>query len=267
MFYGIDTAAPLNDEQLDKLVQNGITFVGRYLVPRSLLNALTPAEIKRIHKHGLGIMLCWEMGSSDMKEGHAKGFQHGSRARELADEYGVPDGTAIYFACDYNAQEEDFLNIEAYLQAAKLALGDKYKIGLYGHGRIVDYIGNHNIIKHFWQCCAWSNNVVSRFANVFQYQWSGGAQAKELAVKTGIKAVDLDDCQYPDNAGFWNPKNQEPEPIENWYDIYMNWAKETGLMTDGRPNDPLTRAEAAAILYRLYGPEDRKDLSGIISDD
>ena len=66
-------------------------------------------------------------------------------------------------------------------------------------------------------------------------------------------------------AGLWMPPEKEPET--HWYDIQMQWCKDAGLLKDGRPNDPLTRAEAATILYRLYGPEDRKDFGGLGSDD
>jgi hypothetical protein len=51
-----------------------------------------------------------------------------------------------------------------------------------------------------------------------------------------------------------------------WYDEAMGWAKAQGLIRDGRPNDPVTRAELATVLYRLYGPEDSKEHSGLLSE-
>ena len=271
-YQGIDTATPLQLRNFKLLKANDISFVGRYLVPAtpSMWKAITPKEIDIIHSEGLAILLCWEMGEGDMKEGSSKGIVHGSTARQLAEQYGVPEGTTIFFACDYNAQKEDFIQIEAYLQAAALALGDKYNIGLYGHNRVIDYIALGGIVKKFWQCVAWSGGQVSQFTNVYQYEWSGGQKATELAKLVGIDEnhplpVDLNSCQDMKAAGLWMPPEKEPE--SNWYDIQMQWCKDAGLLRDGRPNDPLTRAEAATILYRLYGPEDRKDFGGLGSDD
>jgi hypothetical protein len=45
----------------------------------------------------------------------------------------------------------------------------------------------------------------------------------------------------------------------------MAWAERQGLLRDGRPNDPVTRAELATVLYRIYGPEDDKKDSGLLS--
>ena len=43
-----------------------------------------------------------------------------------------------------------------------------------------------------------------------------------------------------------------PQP---WYASAMAWAKDAGLIRDGRPEDPVTRAELATVLYRMAGPE------------
>lgn len=51
-----------------------------------------------------------------------------------------------------------------------------------------------------------------------------------------------------------------------WYTEAMAWAKARGLINDGRPNDPVTRAELATVLYRIFGPEDNKKDSGLLSD-
>ena len=54
-----------------------------------------------------------------------------------------------------------------------------------------------------------------------------------------------------------------PKP---WYAEAMEWAAEAGLIRDGRPDDPVTRAELATVLYRIYGPDDNKTDSGLLSD-
>lgn len=41
-------------------------------------------------------------------------------------------------------------------------------------------------------------------------------------------------------------------PLEtHWYDTAMSWVERNGIMMDGRPNDPVTRAEMATMLMRF----------------
>lgn len=62
----------------------------------------------------------------------------------------------------------------------------------------------------------------------------------------------LKPAEYDDGAG----GTKTP-----WYAGAMAWAKEQGYIRDGRPDDPVTRAELATVLYRMAGPEGRSPLS------
>lgn len=282
-YEGIDTAARLTAAQARILRENGISFVGRYLVPETLWKALTKQEAADIRAAGLALMLCWELGGEDLKQGAAKGAEHGARARQLAEGLGVPAGTIIYFAVDYNAQPADYPLIEQYMLAAQTAMGNKYVAGLYGHEKIVEYLAQRGTVKRFWQCVAWSN-MFSEYATVRQYAWQGDERAKALAEKVGV-AVDLDATETL--VGMWLPGNsyadddgtiiepQPSQPVQPWYSEAMQWAKENGLINDGRPQDNLTRAEMATILQRfdkridekikLHMPED-DSYGGLISE-
>lgn len=276
-YEGIDTAARLTAAQARILRENGVSFVGRYLVPESMLKALTAKEAADIRAAGLALMLCWELGGEDLRGGAIKGAEHGARARQIAEAMGVPCGTIIYFAVDYNAPAGDYPLIEQYMLAAQTALGVKYVAGLYGHESIVEYLAQRGSVKKFWQCVAWSN-MFSPYATVRQYAWQGDPRAKAVEAKIGV-AVDLDATETL--AGMWMPGNAyedggdtiiEPQP---WYAEAMAWAKDAGLINDGRPNDSVTRAELATILQRfdklvdakikLRLPED-DSLGGLISE-
>lgn len=274
---GIDTAARLTAAQARILRENGVSFVGRYLVPETLWKALTAKEAADIRAAGLALMLCWELGGEDLKGGAAKGAEHGSRAKQLAEGLGVPAGVTIYFAVDYNAQPADYPLIEQYMLAAQTALGGRYVAGLYGHERIVEFLAQRGSVKRFWQCVAWSN-MFSSYATVRQYAWQGDERSKAVQAKIGV-AVDLDATETL--SGMWMPQTEyadggdtiiEPQP---WYAEAMAWAAENGLIKDGRPNDPVTRAELATVLQRydklvdekirLRLPED-DSLGGLISE-
>lgn len=275
MFLGVDTAARISAAQAKKLRENGVSFVGRYLVPAGMGKDLTASEIAGLRGAGLAILLCWEIGAGDIKGGAARGAQDGSRAKALAKGFGVPECTTIFFACDYCPVQADYPAIEAYLRAAQAACAP-YTAGLYGCAKIVDHIAQQGASGKFWQCVAWSEGKISQHTNVYQYQWSGGPESKAMQAKIGVP-VDMNRSEDLKAAGLWMPKTPTPAPA--WYDPSMAWAEKFGLIKDGRPNDPVTRAELATVLMRydkiidakileamnLLQPDD-PSLGGIISN-
>ncbi|MBR2582886.1 MAG: DUF1906 domain-containing protein [Oscillospiraceae bacterium] len=286
-YQGVDTAARLTAGQAKILRENGISFVARYLVPETLWKALTAQEAADIRNAGLALMLCWELGGEDLRGGSVKGVEHGARAKQLAEGLGVPAGVTVYFAVDYNALPGDYPAIEQYMLAAQTAMGNKYVAGLYGHEKIVEFLAQRGTVKRFWQCVAWSNRFLPE-ATVRQYAWQGDERAKAVQAKIGV-AVDLDATETL--SGMWMPQAEyddggdtviEPAgaddpggPKTPWYAEAMAWAKDAGLIQDGRPNDPVTRAELATVLrrydklvdekIRLRLPED-DSLGGLISE-
>lgn len=293
-YLGVDTAAAISPAAARKLKEAGVSFVGRYLVPEGMGKDLKAGEARTIHDAGLAIILCWEIGAGDVKGGADRGRSDGARAKALAESFGVPAGTTIYFACDYCAIESEYPVIEQYIRAAAEACAP-YEAGLYGHAGLVDWLGQRGACRKFWQCVAWSLGRLSSYTSVYQYQWSGGAEAVAMREKIGVP-VDMNKTTSLVAAGFWLPpvkelddgeggtitEHTQLQPGPQWYDEAMAWAADQGLINDGRPADPLTRAEAAVLLQRLDArlarrvleivdaqkPEDPKNSteSGLLSD-
>lgn len=251
---GVDTAARITRNQAEALFNNGVSFVGRYLVDQKMSKAITDSEAKYILDAGLGILLIYETSATRAKAGESAGKQDGYAAYALAKQIGVPTNCVIYFAVDYDAPKNDYAAIEAYLYAAKAACAP-YRCGVYGKADLI------NAVKAdaYMQCVAWSYGVVSTKTNVYQYEWQGGAEAQDIARKVGVP-VDMDRCENMEIAGVWLPEKKKM-----WYDDAMRWAEQQGLIKDGRPNDPVTRAELATVLYRIFAPEDPKENSGLLS--
>ena len=205
-YQGIDTAARITPSAAEKLRENGVSFAVRYLIPARYWNAMTAEEAADIRAAGLALMLCWETTAERAKGGAAAGAEDGLKARELAEAMGVPIGTVIYFAVDFDAQPEDMEDIDAYFRAARIGVG-KYNAGIYGGRRVVSALVNTT--SWLWQCVAWSDSFVP-YATVIQYQWQGSPDAKALSEKVGA-AVDLDSATTL--AGMWMPKTaiQEEE--------------------------------------------------------
>lgn len=278
---GVDNATPVSAAAAKTLKESGVAFVGRYLVPTSMWKALTKAEADRIRAAGLAILLCWELDSDRALSGAAAGQKDGARARQLAQEMGIPTSAAIYFAVDTCPPEDKYDVIGAYIAAAAAAVAP-YPAGVYGGYYVVEAMARRAACVKFWQCVAWSNGMLSELAHVYQYQSSGGAESKAIAAKVGF-AVDMDrSCTLAD-AGFWlpdyaaygdgeggtivTPAGQSAAAARPWYADAMDWAAAEGLIRDGRPNDPVTRAELATVLFRKFGPTDEKKDSGLLSDD
>lgn len=260
-YLGIDTVHRFTAADAKKAAENGISFVGRYLVPPGMNKELTKDEAKILRDAGLAILLCWEIGAGDIRKGAERGSKDGVRAKALALEYGVPTGTTIFFACDYCPVTGDYPAILAYLRAAQAACSP-YVAGLYGCAKIIDHAAEQGACGKFWQCVAWSEGKVSAHTNVYQYQWSGGPESRAMAAKLGF-SVDMNRSVDIAAAGLWMPA--KPEPQKPWFADAMAWAEAQGLIRDGRPNDPVTRAELATVLYRIYGPDDNKEVSGLLS--
>lgn len=281
-YEGIDTAGHITAKKAQILRAEGISFVARYLVPPDMWKSLTAQEAADIRNAGLALMLCWELGGEDLKGGAVKGAEHGARASGLAEALGVPAGTVIYFAVDYNAPAADYEPIAAYLRAAQDAIGTRYRAGVYGSYGVAEAMALRIPGIPVWQCVAWSGGLWSAHAAVRQYAWQGDPRAKALAAKVGCD-VDLDAAETLE--GMWEAAGETPHtgetpqsaaqtaPLlgeltgEPWYAEAMAWAKEKGYIRDGRPNDPLTRAELATVLWRMFGPEDEKTDSGLLSDE
>jgi hypothetical protein len=256
---GVDTAARISAAQAQILRYNGVSFVGRYLVPQTMSKALTEKETKALRDNKIAILLCWELEENAVRQGADRGATDGKRARECAEALGVPAGTTIYFACDYNIPQADLIIAEQYVKAAQAALGGVYEAGMYGPFALVDFLSSRGSCRKFWQCVAWSPRFLPE-AQTWQYQWQGSPESKAMAEKVGFD-VDMDTCDDLRGAGLWMPYNEyadgdgtviEPtKPTkEPWYAEQMKWAEDAGLMMDGRPNDKITRAEAATLLKR-----------------
>lgn len=255
-YLGVDTAARISATAAKALRENGASFVARYITPGKSLDA---AEISALRDAGLAIMICWETSATRMKGGAKAGAEDAERAAWYARQLGIPEGTVIYFAADYDVPTADFPAIEAYLKTAKFNV-EPYGIGLYGPEAVVAEMSRRGVCNYFWQCVAWSNQFLP-CADVRQYAWQGDARAKDLAQKTGILAVDLDSAETL--AGMWMPPVQPaPDPTQPWYAADMAWMERNCLMLDGRPDDNPTRAELAAVVHRL---EERR-CSGLLKD-
>jgi hypothetical protein len=111
---------------------------------------------------------------------------------ELAKSLGQPEGTAIYFTVDYDAQNRDFSSILTYFMMVKSTLKG-YKLGAYGSYSVLNYLYSQKIADYYFQTYAWSGGLRCKFNHIYQYQ-----NGKTLA---GVE-VDFDNLEQKE-IGAW----------------------------------------------------------------
>ena len=256
-YKGVDTVQTITKDNAVALADCGVSFVGRYIVPSKYSKALTEAEASTILSSGLCILLIYEIDTDRARKGEAQGKIDGESVKALAYEMDVPNGTAIYFAVDYDAPTSDYPAIESYLYAAKKTVYP-FKCGVYGKADLI------NSVKAdcYMQCVAWSGGVLSKKANIYQYEWQYGEEAQEIKKRTGV-VVDMDTCDDLVSAGLWLPETKD-KSLDRQIEDATNWAKSVGIVVDGM-HDMGQTCLAIYNYYKVFSPEDNKSESGLLS--
>ena len=243
---GIDCAQPLTLEKAKAIAAEGYKFVARYLVPeRYAWKRLTRAEAEAITAAGMKIVSVFETTANRPAGGAAAGALDGAEALREARLIGQIPGTAIYFAVDFDAGNEHFDTIEAYLRAAAAAVCPAgYEVGVYGSCAVIEEMARRGAAKHFWQTYAWSKGKKSARANIYQYK-NGQTVAGH--------PVDLNESYG--GEGWWNLKpaeEQYPDGLSDFAKEAWKWVVEKKISDGTRPKDPVTREEVWAMLHRAF---------------
>lgn len=127
-----DTRFEITSERLETLKSMGIEAVGRY-INGTEFKVLRKGEPQRIIDGGLGLIPIYqENGTSGEDFSASIGLSHGANAQRLAINLGIPFGSTIYFAVDYDAQDWEITDyIIPYFTGIKNNLY-MYDVGIYG---------------------------------------------------------------------------------------------------------------------------------------
>jgi Rv2525c-like, glycoside hydrolase-like domain len=154
---GIDMPTDASDA-LDALQASRVDFVARYYRdPDSGWPALSPSEARRLSALGLKIVAVYEWHSPDPSHfTYASGYSDAMSAYAQARAVGQPAGSAIYFAVDFKAQDDDlgsvadyFRGVNAGLAAAGGGIG-AYAVGVYGSGVVCDAVKRAGLARYSW---------------------------------------------------------------------------------------------------------------------
>lgn len=134
-----DTRFEITSDRAKILKNNGYTVVGRYLTGGDF-KELRDGEIERMLSEGINMFPIFQENARQASDFTAtKGREHAHKAIEAATKKGVPLGSIIYFAVDYDAMDiEVTTNILPYFESIKTVFNSaidniyRYKIGVYG---------------------------------------------------------------------------------------------------------------------------------------
>lgn len=165
MAKGIDT--PSNCwQKTDCLRSAGIAFVGRYYNVNNPGKNLTRTEAGVLIGAGLTVVAVWENGFPTRPDyfTSGQGQQDARRAIACASAVGQPQGSAIYFAVDYDASPEDISGpVVKYFDAVSEIFDSAertYEAGAYGSGAVLSALHEEGLIGWLWlaQSLGWSGS-------------------------------------------------------------------------------------------------------------
>jgi hypothetical protein len=155
---GIDMALDSRDVA-QELKSSGLHFVARYYrSPLSRLPALSADEARMVSSNGMKLVAVWQYQSNrpehfSYERGHADAISAYQQARAV----GQPNGSAIYFAVDYNAPDRDIAGaVQQYFRGVRDGLvaagggSPPYKIGVYGSGAVCLYLKRMQLAEYTW---------------------------------------------------------------------------------------------------------------------
>lgn len=135
-----------------------LNFVARYYRdPASRWPALSPREIQSLSTLDANIVTVWEYHSGKVQYfSYASGYYDAMSAYRQAKSLGQPEGSAIYFAVDFNARGQDLYWIDQYFRGVRAGLitaGNghaEYQVGVYGSGEVCAMIKGERLAQYSW---------------------------------------------------------------------------------------------------------------------
>ena len=151
----IDTSTKLDADKIIALKEKGYKYIGRYLtkVEGGLDKDITREEAELIVNEGLKIIPIYQVKGDEATCFNAnQGTIHARAAYEAAKKIGIPQGSTIYFAVDFDAYGDVIKqNIIPYFQAINKYLKSMetvYNIGIYATRTCCNSVTQSKLAKY-----------------------------------------------------------------------------------------------------------------------
>lgn len=154
---GIDMATDASDV-VNELKDAQVEFVARYYRdPDSGWPPLSPSEAQRLTSEGLKIVAVYEYHSPEPPHfTYEGGYGDALTAYGEASGVGQPVDSAIYFAVDFHARDDDLASVVDYFRGVNVGLTTAgggtaaYTVGVYGSGPVCDAVRRAGLARYSW---------------------------------------------------------------------------------------------------------------------
>ncbi|MEH7418686.1 LysM peptidoglycan-binding domain-containing protein [Neobacillus drentensis] len=189
---GVDCATKLNASLASGLKSVGVQYVARYL--GNSWKSMDKTEADAISEVGLKIVSIWETNPTYAAYfTKDKGILDAKEASTYANAIGQTEGSAIYFAVDYDAQPSDMPVILNYFSGVRDGVDKRFKVGVYGSYAVLKTLYRHHAADYYWQTTSWSRGHVADFNHILQYQHD-----------TTLAGIQVDYNEFSNLAGSWS---------------------------------------------------------------
>lgn len=161
-----DCATILTEAKAQALVENGYEYIGRYLTGTyggGINKALNRQEAEIILEAGLKFFPIYQDGGTKQSDFTAENGQlDGKAAVNAAKALGIPDGTTIYFAVDFDAMDYQITsNILPYFKEVydEVTSSSAYKVGVYGARNVCSRVSDAG-----YAYCSFVGNMSTGFS-------------------------------------------------------------------------------------------------------
>ena len=141
--YACDTRCEITDDFANKLKIDGYKIIGRYITGGNF-KELRDGELQRIIKYGFSYFpIFQDNGRYPENFTFESGISNAKSASKAAIEKGIPKGSIIYFAVDFDAYNYQVdKNIIPYFKGINEAIDMRYKVGIYASRNICTIVSN-----------------------------------------------------------------------------------------------------------------------------
>lgn len=154
---GVDLAID-STNMVNEIKHARLNFVARYYRdPASRWPALSPREVQSLSALDANVVAVWEWHSGNVANfNYPTGYNEAQSAYRQAKSLGQPPGSAIYFAVDFNARQQDLYWIDQYFRGVRAGLAAagngrlEYKVGVYGSGAVCALIKGERLAEYTW---------------------------------------------------------------------------------------------------------------------
>lgn len=188
-----DTATILSAATAEALYNSGYRYVGRYLTGTVRTangtitsKALTRQEAETILNAGLSIIPIFQDGGEYRAHfSEARGMADAEQAYAAAKALGIPNGSVLYFAVDFDALGTDIDRIAQYFKALCFNISD-YQVGIYGTRNICS-----SVVEKGWAFRCYVSDMSTGYSGNLGYRMPASWAFDQFASAT-VNGVEID---------------------------------------------------------------------------